>query len=402
MKKIIFFLAVILVNTAGLFAQGIEFTHATFSEALSKAKTENKMVFMDCYTSWCGPCKMLAKNVFPLKEVGDYFNQRFVCVKMDMEKGEGIELAKKYGVKAYPTLLFLDADGKVLHTKVGGADGPGLIEQAKIASDPSKQIRALHKKYDEGERSVTFLSNYVKALANAYQMDKLAEVGEAFIKNTATEELLNVDAITIISYSGILKYGSQVFQFIIDNKDEYLSFDGIGEEDINGLLAGAINNYYGEVASGSSLNDLKSAIEATKKVHVSAYQDYLETNAYKTYYLSHKEYDNWFQFSIDQAEELMKTDKDQGTSMIIQSAFEVGVRPEFAEADDLAEKAAKYIEELIEKSDKEVLAGYFCLASLYKKLGDKEKALENINSYISISKEESPRVTKLKSEIEGM
>ena len=72
------------------------------------------MVLVDCYTSWCGPCKIMASKILPQKEVGDFLNERFVCVKYDMEKGEGPEIAKKYGVEAYPTFLLLRADGTLL------------------------------------------------------------------------------------------------------------------------------------------------------------------------------------------------------------------------------------------------------------------------------------------------
>ena len=87
--------------------EGVNFRDITFEEALKQAKSENKLVFMDCYTSWCGPCKNMADKVFPQKAAGDYFNPRFVCVKYDMEKGAGVELAKKFEVHAYPTFLMI-------------------------------------------------------------------------------------------------------------------------------------------------------------------------------------------------------------------------------------------------------------------------------------------------------
>ena len=88
MKKNILSLVAIFAF-AGVFAQGIEFEHGTLEEALVKAKKENKIIFMDCYTTWCGPCKYLAKNVFTQKEVGYFFNKNFVNVKMDMESEAG-------------------------------------------------------------------------------------------------------------------------------------------------------------------------------------------------------------------------------------------------------------------------------------------------------------------------
>ena len=80
-----------------------------WKQIVKKAKKEKKLIFVDCYTSWCGPCKMLANNVFTKDEVADYFNQTFVNAKYDMEKDEdGIILKTQSGVKAFPTLVFVD------------------------------------------------------------------------------------------------------------------------------------------------------------------------------------------------------------------------------------------------------------------------------------------------------
>ena len=94
---------------------GIQFFEGSLSEALAKAEEENKLVFMDVYATWCGPCKALKQRTFPVKEVGDVFNTHFINVAMDGEKGEGPEIVKKYGVRAYPTLLFLNPSGEVVH-----------------------------------------------------------------------------------------------------------------------------------------------------------------------------------------------------------------------------------------------------------------------------------------------
>lgn len=131
-KKPILVIATIFISGITL-AQGIEFEQGNFTDALAKAKAENKMLFMDCYTVWCAPCKKLSKEIFPQKEVGDYFNKHFVSIKMDMEKGEGVELNKRYGVKVYPTLIFINSDGKLIHSIKGFMDGKVLISEAQKA-----------------------------------------------------------------------------------------------------------------------------------------------------------------------------------------------------------------------------------------------------------------------------
>ena len=110
---------------------GIRFTSARWADVLKRAKAENKVIFFDAYASWCGPCKMLQKNVFTQKSVGDYFNKRFINVKMDMEKGEGPALAQTYPLEAYPTLMFINADGRVVKKAVGYITADDLLDAGK-------------------------------------------------------------------------------------------------------------------------------------------------------------------------------------------------------------------------------------------------------------------------------
>ncbi len=157
MKKLSIFSALFIGALA--FAQGITFEDTNFSAILAKAKKENKLVFIDAYASWCGPCKLMVKNVFPQKAVGDYYNSHFVNAKIDMEKGEGIELAKKYNVKAFPTYLFVDGNGEVVHRTLGYVEENDFIQFAKDAGDPNKRLGALKQKFENGEKDPEFLKN---------------------------------------------------------------------------------------------------------------------------------------------------------------------------------------------------------------------------------------------------
>ena len=164
--KHLFLLISFLATISTAQAQGIEFNHdLTFQQVLDKAKAENKIIFMDCYTSWCGPCKRLAAKVFPDAEVGKYFNHNFVNTKFDMENGEGPTIATKYQIRAYPTLLWLDGNGTVKHKVVGGLDPTGLIEAAKKAGDPLPDlVSGMVAKYESGNRELPFLEDYLGAL----------------------------------------------------------------------------------------------------------------------------------------------------------------------------------------------------------------------------------------------
>lgn len=112
--------------------KGIKFIESNWSKALQEAKKQNKLIFLDAYTSWCGPCRMLKQNTFPDKAAGEFFNKNFINVALDMEKGDGIAVAAKYQVNAYPTLIFADADGNMVTYTKGYIDAKQLIEFGKF------------------------------------------------------------------------------------------------------------------------------------------------------------------------------------------------------------------------------------------------------------------------------
>lgn len=175
MKKILplllcFVLSISLFSQKKADNKGVIFNEGTLAESLAKAKNNKKgpnMVFLDCYTTWCGPCKQMANVVFTMEHVGKFFNSNFVNIKIDMEKGEGIELAKKYNVRAYPTFLILDPDGNEINRVVGGGDADGFIERVKKAMDPQNSPNAKHEAYLRDKNSSNAKA-YLEALEDSY------------------------------------------------------------------------------------------------------------------------------------------------------------------------------------------------------------------------------------------
>src|ERR1035437_2745996 len=119
-----FILTLILIFTIIIpkgFSQNrsIKFVEKPWKELIAMAKQDNKMIFLDAFASWCGPCKWMAANMFTNDTVADYYNKTFICASIDMEKGEGLALRQKYQIRAYPSLLFINANEEMVHEKVG-------------------------------------------------------------------------------------------------------------------------------------------------------------------------------------------------------------------------------------------------------------------------------------------
>lgn len=110
---------------------GVHFYNGNWNEALAEAKKQNKVIFLDVYAVWCGPCKKLKKTTFNNEEAGDFFNTNFINIAIDGETPEGQKLMAKYGVRGFPTLLIVDADSNLIARTTGFQSANRLINFGK-------------------------------------------------------------------------------------------------------------------------------------------------------------------------------------------------------------------------------------------------------------------------------
>lgn len=221
-KKIIALLIPALTLTLAAAQEGIHFASGSWQEIIDRAQAEDKIVFVDAFTTWCGPCKMMSSTVFTEEAVGNLYNEHFINVKMDMEHGEGLHLAERYQVDAYPSLLFVDGHGKVVHRAVGFHDIPAFIELGRRALDPGANLSAYRKRYQSGNREPEFLHDYAMVSYRAMDRD-LPRIADAYLQ---TQEDWNTEKNLRFIFTLVDDVDSELFEYIAGHREAFEALFG--------------------------------------------------------------------------------------------------------------------------------------------------------------------------------
>lgn len=249
MKKIIslIFLFVSLVVWS---QESIAFEKSAFKDILAKAKTENKLVFLDAYASWCGPCKLMEKNVFPKEQVKKYYNSNFINAHFDMEKGEGKEIAAKYGIHSYPTYLFLNGDGEVVFKGLGYLEESEFLALGNEANSVGKGGSA-KARFEKGETDPAFLLNAIKLNANT-DPEFAKKVSERYF-SLRPKKAYTQDEVSMLLY--FLKSSNEAnYKVFVADKNEiikilpentYQQFDN--QMKMNAIVEKAVNQQTGAI-----------------------------------------------------------------------------------------------------------------------------------------------------------
>ena len=262
MKKTTSIIIAILISFS-LLAQeskGVFFESGTLSDALQKAKKNKKsrnLVFLDCYTTWCGPCKYMTNNVFTIENVGNYFNENFVNIKIDMEKGEGIELAKKYQIKAYPTFLILDSDGNEINRVVGGGEADQFIEKVKRAMDINSTPKKKKEVYEANKTFENALT-YINALNDSYLSEELNSFIETLFPTLQIKERYSEKLWPYLSQ--VLSLPNCKFLDIVI-ADKYYADQYLSKKQLDEVICHSIKSEIALIVSGKSENNDTIAIK---------------------------------------------------------------------------------------------------------------------------------------------
>jgi thioredoxin-related protein len=196
----------------------VKFESLPFDALVKKAAQENKMIFIDCYTSWCGPCKQMDREVFTNQEVGDYYNKHFISTRVDMEKGEGPVLDKFFKVQAYPTLIFLDKTGQVAFRKEGIMYADEFLPWGHRLVEKYPLLDNYKKRFEGGERQNEFLTSYIELLQR-FEKDAKIPALEFLKQNGENKLLASFPASLIMDY--VDKWDASEFQYFLKERDAF-------------------------------------------------------------------------------------------------------------------------------------------------------------------------------------
>jgi len=250
---------VLLMLPFSLYAQpkGIHFEEGVSWKAIkAKARAEHKLIFMDCFATWCGPCKMMAQRIFPLDEVGRVMNEKFVCVGVQMDStvkdnqevrnwyADARRIEKEYKVGEYPTFLFFNAEGQPLHKTIGAmGSSEEFLAKVNDALDENKQYFTLMGHYRQHLNDSAYLRNAIIAALTARDEVNAASIGDAYadcIKNLFAKDNLRLILGSMISsrnrgFDILLHHGTEVDTSLGINTAEKTLVWMIRKEEINPL-----------------------------------------------------------------------------------------------------------------------------------------------------------------------
>lgn len=248
-----------------LFSQGIDFKDLTFQEALEQAKIQKKLVFVDCYTSWCGPCKQMAAQVFTQKGAGDFFNPCFVSVKYDMEKGEGKKLSGQLTerLSVYPTFLFFDPEGKELLRLTGGSELKTLIERVEFGLQEQNALAVFEQEFATGKMSKERMFDFVQSLRNANFLRRAEDVADELVKHLTFDEKVSAAYWMLYESDLFTPFASDNFTFLLENKAAFEK--NVGATKVNQKLESAYSSMLHAYVVGTAGKDKADKLDVVKR-----------------------------------------------------------------------------------------------------------------------------------------
>lgn len=226
----------------------IVFENSNWKEALAKAKEEKKVIFLNACTTWSEPCQLLDKYTLTDLEVTNFFNDTFINVSINMEEYPGIELGEIYEVGMYPSMLFINGEGEVLHRGCGAMEAAELLQLGKEALGENN-LKSYQQKFDAGNRESEFLINYLTLM----EENCLDAEGFAInlLQESALEELIREDVFMLLEAYQWNIFSAE-FKYLLANKELFET--ALGSDRVNDKIFNTYLAQYQEVFEAEELH----------------------------------------------------------------------------------------------------------------------------------------------------
>lgn len=354
------------------YAAGIQFFEGTWNEALEEAKKQEKIIFVDAYAVWCGPCKRMAKEVFPNDEVGEFYNRHFISMQIDMERGMGLEFGKQYPVSAFPTLFYIDANGKIVHQVRGAQSVEAFINLGKRVLSMNDKSEDYAAEYDKGSREPEMIYKYVRALNKAGKPSlKISNDYLRSQENLTTEFNLNfiLEAAT--------EADSRIFDLLIQYRDQIAKV--ASKDEVNYRILDACQTTAQKAIEFRSEDLVKEAIDKVKKYYPERVVAF-ELQTWMNFYRETKDASNFVKVTKSYAKKVAYDDARELQSLVTFLVKEFG---EDKNAMNLAEDLAKQASEVGQAS-----VYYLIYADVLYKNGKKDNALKIARDALNLARKE--------------
>jgi thiol-disulfide isomerase/thioredoxin len=203
-------------------AQGIAFQYDDLVHAKGAAKQTEKLIFVDIFANWCGPCKAMESSVFKNPEVADLFNVKFLNFKIESDSPKGKELAISYAIKEYPTYLFLNHEGEIIHKIIGFHSPHKLLQEAVFAIREKERfisIKSLDAAYERGSYNSDFLYIYLKR--KSFEQGSQPSLLDTYLSVVPKSELRTEKVLSLIS-DNVTSVSSKGFAILSESLSRFM------------------------------------------------------------------------------------------------------------------------------------------------------------------------------------
>ena len=369
MKKL---MLIFLIIPLGLSAQ-IKFENS-WDEAVSKSRMTGKLIFLDAYAEWCEPCKEMEEYTFTDLEVANYYNSNFINLHLDMEDYPGVELAEEYAVGVFPSFLFINGNGEVVHRGCGAMDAGQFLMLGEEALKDSVTLMAMEKRYDDGDRNADFMLDYLEMLEEACLDAERFAAG--YLKGVVLSDLTNETPWEVFAAYQWDIY-SREFQYVLKNKAQF--DEKVGARMVNAKLYDTYLSQYQEVYEAEELHDygMRALLHSIKEVTFTG-ADTLKVMM-NLHYAEFTE--NWPEYA-EYAVELVGMTGVEDPEELNELAWKFYL---FVDNKNQLEIASSWAQEAVTKMPEPSIIDTY--ASLQFKLGNKKKAIDLEKKALELARE---------------